>query len=289
MKLTFFLSLGQRAVLRYYLRYDDDVETARALCILFLPFWNEIKDIHEKDVCKLVAINSELINENRAKFESNNFVTDMIEQMEKNNEEEAEEERDDEDEDLEFETTEKYQIEQMEEQYDRNKAKLGLPKDDTSIQESPEELRRGIMQLNEQQRSIFDEIMERIFSDDSDESPFYNFLAGEAGVGKSHLTRIIIQAIRQGKVRSGMDLTKPLVLTMAPTANAAFLVGGKTIESALSINMSRFGGFSPGPADKMAHLSYVYEDVSLIVIDEVSMLGTNKLAAINYRYFDSIS
>ena len=86
-----------------------------------------------------------------------------------------------------------------------------------------------------------------------------------------------------------MDLTKPLVLTMAPTANAAFLVGGKTIESALSINMSRFGGFSPGPADKMAHLSYVYEDVSLIVIDEVSMLGTNKLAAINYRYFDSIS
>ena len=30
--------LGQRAVLRYYLRYDDDVETARALCLLFLPF-----------------------------------------------------------------------------------------------------------------------------------------------------------------------------------------------------------------------------------------------------------
>ena len=230
----------------------------------------------------MVAINSELINENRAKFESNNFITDMIEQMEKDN---VEEEACEEDEDLELETTEKYEIEQMEVEYDRNKAKEGLPKDDT-IQESPEELRKGIIQLNEQQRSIFDEIMERIFSDDSIENPFYNFLAGEAGVGKSHLTRLLIQAIKSMKIRSGMDLDKPLVLIMAPTANAAFLVGGKTIESALSINMSRFGGFSLGPADKMAQLSFLYEDVSLIVIDEVSMLGTKKLAAINYRYFD---
>ena len=36
------------------------------------------------------------------------------------------------------------------------------------------------------------------------------------------------------------------VLTMAPTATAAFIIGGKTIESALSINMTRFGGFGSG-------------------------------------------
>ena len=34
---------------------------------------------------------------------------------------------------------------------------------------------------------------------------------------------------------------------------------------------------------KMAELSFLYEDVCLILIDEVSMLGTKKLAAINYR------
>ena len=33
----------------------------------------------------------------------------------------------------------------------------------------------------------------------------------------------------------------------------------------------------------MAELSFLYEDVCLILIDEVSMLGTKKLAAINYR------
>ena len=253
---------------------------ARALCILFLPFWNENADIHEKDVCELVASNSELIKKNQAKFESNNFITDMIDAME-NAEEEGSEE--DEEEDLELETTEKYQIEEMEAEYDRNKAKESLPKDDTSIQESPEELRQGIIQLNEEQRAVFDEIMERIFSDEIVENPFYNFLAGEAGVGKSFLSRLLIRAIKSIKIRSGQDLDKPLVLTMAPTANAAFLVGGKTIESALNINMSRFGGFTPGPADKMAELSFLYEDVSLILINEVSMLGTKKLAAVNYR------
>ena len=235
--------------MRYYLRYDDDVETARALCILFLPFWNENKDIHEKDVCELVATNSELINENRAKFESNNFIDDMIEQMEKDNAEEEDQEEDQE-EDLELETTEKFQIEAMEVEYDRNKAKEGLPKDTTTIQESPEELRKGIMQLNEEQRAVFDVIMERLFSDDIVENPFYNFLAGEAGVGKSFLSRLLIQAIKNMKQKSGMDLDKPTSLIMAPTANAAFLIGGKTIESALNINMSRFGGFTPGPADK---------------------------------------
>ena len=36
-------------------------------------------------------------------------------------------------------------------------------------------------------------------------------------------------------------------------------------------------------ADRRSALQFLYEDVQIIVIDEVSMLGTNKLAAINYR------
>ena len=204
-----------------------------------------MEDIHGKDVSQLVANNSELINNNRAIFESNNFITEMIKQLEK----EADDDDDDVDEcekDLEIETTDKYLIQQQEENYDKNKAKQSLPRDDTTVQESPGELRRGIIKLNPEQRVVFDEIMERLFSDDIIEHPFYNFLAGEAGVGKSFLVRVLIQAIQYLKVRSGMDLDKPLVLTMAPTATAAFIIGGKTIESALSINMTRFGGFGSG-------------------------------------------
>ena len=60
------------------MRYDDDMETARALCILFLPFRSELEDIHEKYPQSLVAENSSLINANREKFEKNQYIFDLI-------------------------------------------------------------------------------------------------------------------------------------------------------------------------------------------------------------------
>ena len=35
------------AVLRYYLPHDDNTELSRALCILFLPYRDEMKEIHK--------------------------------------------------------------------------------------------------------------------------------------------------------------------------------------------------------------------------------------------------
>jgi hypothetical protein len=69
---------GERAVLRYYLPFDDDVEMARSLCILFLPFTNEMTDIHKKDPKKLLAEHSVIINNNRRVFKKNNMINDMI-------------------------------------------------------------------------------------------------------------------------------------------------------------------------------------------------------------------
>ena len=47
--------------------------------------------------------------------------------------------------------------------------------------------------------------------------------------------------------------------------------------------MTKFGGMTDLNAARRSELSYLYSDAALIIIDEVSMLGTNKLAAINYR------
>ena len=44
----YFVRRGVRATLRYYLNYDDESILARALLILFLPFRNELLDIHKK-------------------------------------------------------------------------------------------------------------------------------------------------------------------------------------------------------------------------------------------------
>lgn len=227
-------------MLRYYMRYDDDLETARALCILFLPFSSELEDIHEKNPQLLVAENSSLINANREKFEKNQYIFDLIKEMENNQTEDQEQEEDEVGREL--ETTENWEIEAHEEDYDKAKAKGTLPKDDTSSLVDVEELRKQIIKLNIEQRRVFDEICERVNHESFDDNPFYNFLAGEAGVGKSFLVKVLIEAIKYLKTRAGLELDKPLVLTMAPTAVAAWLINGKTIESALGINMNRFGG-----------------------------------------------
>ena len=273
----------ERAVLRYYLPFEDEVEMARGLCILFLPFRNEMIDIHNKDPIKLLAKNHEIINNNRMKFEKNNMINEMIKRIEHENA--NAEESDDETEDCrEEETTEKYQILEQQEAYDKQKACEVLPKDDTNLNYlDPVELRKYITSLNSQQRQIFDDIMERVTAGDLEDNPFHCYIAGEAGTGKSHLLKLLIYAIRQLKAKSGQDLDKPSVIVMAPTANAAFLIKGKTIESAMHINMERYNTFSKTSAARSSELAFEYQDVVTVICDEISMVGTNKLAAINYR------
>ena len=41
--------------------------------------------------------------------------------------------------------------------------------------------------------------------------------------------------IKHIKMKSGDDLQKPPAIVMAPTANAAYIVNGKTVESALGM------------------------------------------------------
>ena len=87
--------------------------------------------------------------------------------------------------------------------------------------------------LNSQQRIIFDDFVERINSGEADD-PFYTYIGGEAGTGKSFLLKLMIDAVKQYGRRLGRELDKPVSLTMAPTGVAAYLVNGSTIETALN-------------------------------------------------------
>ena len=272
------------AVLRYYLPLDDSEELARALCILFLPFRNEMSDIHKKDLEKLLAENQEKINKNREKFESNNLVVDMIKRIEEDMEKRKTLESDSEEEDEDEETTPMSLILEEQEKYDKQQAMMNMPKDDTNDNFlDPVELRKQITMLNQQQRRIFDDVIERVIDNDLEEKPFYLYIGGEAGTGKSFLLQKIIYAIRQIKVKSGQELDKPTVLVMAPTANAAYIIKGKTIESALHINMDRRNSFQKGSKERTSLLAFQYEDLAVVICDEISMLGTNKFTAVNFR------
>ena len=82
---------------------------------------------------------------------------------------------------------------------------------------------------------------------------------------------------------SGDEVTKSKVIVMAPTANAAYIVKGKTIESALGINPKSFNNYIKPSEERQSNLKFVYEDVTTVFCDEISMVGANKLAKINYQ------
>ena len=73
---------------------------------------------------------------------------------------------------------------------------------------------------------------------------------------------------------------------MAPTANAAFLIGGKTIDSALGFFPMENNRYSQAQPGKMSMMKFQYDDVHVIFCDEISMVGSMKLAKINYRLQD---
>ena len=79
-------------------------------------------------------------------------------------------------------------------------------------------MKKKINTLNRQQRKIFDEMM-----DTSEEKQFFLYLYGKAGTGKMYLLNTLIVPLEFKSLKSGVDLTKPLVLVMSPTAVAAKL------------------------------------------------------------------
>ena len=90
------------------------------------------------------------------------------------------------------------------------------------------------------------------------------------------------------KIKPGDDLKKPPVIVMAPTANAAYIIGGKTIDSVLGFSHLDGNKYTQASAGKMANMKYHFEDVAVIFCDEISMVGSMKLLKINYRLQDLV-
>ena len=148
-----------------------------------------------------------------------------------------------------------------------------------------EELKKLISGLNSEQRKIHDDLCERECAIHEEKEPFHVFIAGEAGTGKSYLTKVLMESFKHLHMKSGSELSKPNILCICPTANAAFIVGGKTIESALQLEGSNYT-YKKLSAEREADLRFKYEDVQTIFIDEISMVGSGKFAKINYRLQD---
>ena len=147
------------------------------------------------------------------------------------------------------------------------------------------ELKKLINSLNDQQRSLFDDLVEREVSRDAYKERYHVFITGDAGTGKSFLTTVLMEAFKTLNVKSGKELNKPTILAVAPTANAAFIIGGQTIEAALGLSGTNYK-YSKLPAERESDLKFKYDEVTTLFLDELSMVGSGKLTKINFRLQD---
>ena len=145
-----------------------------------------------------------------------------------------------------------------------------------------ERLKEMKVSLNDEQREfmLFIRTWAQKVAAGQDVESFNVFLTGGAGTGKSHLVRCIYEEVNKILPRLSTIPDSPVVLLLAPTGTAAYHIGGQTIHSALKIGRSVSKHLSEDLANT---LRCTYQDLKLVIIDEISMVSTDLLQVVHHR------
>ena len=111
--------------------------------------------------------------------------------------------------------------------------------------------------------------------------PYRVFLSGPGGVGKSHVIGLIhSDTLKLLRLSGTIQPDNITVLLTAPTGVAAFNINGMTLHSAFLLGRSKYNGFQPLSHDRLNTLRTKLSQLTLVIIDEVSMVGSNMLLEI---------
>ena len=135
------------------------------------------------------------------------------------------------------------------------------------------EILKGVNSLNSKQREVFNVVhkwaKDYVKSNGHNVEPIYIFLSGSGDTGKSHLVKVIYNAISKTLLYHCKDPEKPRVLLLGPTGISAVNIGGTTIHSGLGIKP---GIKLLGLNDKSkAALRNKLSEVKYLIIDELSI------------------
>ncbi|XP_052678330.1 uncharacterized protein LOC128159314 [Crassostrea angulata] len=151
--------------------------------------------------------------------------------------------------------------------------------------QSREEALQIIQNLNETQRNIFYYIRDWCIEKSTGQNPdpFHIFITGGAGTGKSH----VIKAIHYESSRLlAKNLSTPdslSVLLSAFTGTAAFNIGGNTIHHLFALPKYMRLPYEPLKEQILSEIRVQLRDLSVLVIDEVSMVYKRLLYYIHER------
>ena len=105
------------------------------------------------------------------------------------------------------------------------------------------------------------------------EKPFYTFLSGGGGVGKSLIKSMYQAALKYYNSRAGEDFSRVRILLLAPTGKAAYLIKGNTIHSTLGIPASySLTNYKPLDSGGLNTMRCELGALKLILLDEVCLL-----------------
>ncbi len=109
------------------------------------------------------------------------------------------------------------------------------------------------------------------------DKPYYAFLSGGGGVGKSHLIKSIYEAaLKYYNARAGEDFCHAHIFLLAPTGRAAYLIKGNTIHSALAIPASQsLRNYKQLDSGRLNTLRCKLGALKLILLDEISTVGNS--------------
>ena len=143
--------------------------------------------------------------------------------------------------------------------------------------------------LNAGQRYLFNYIstfVQKLLHNESNgidlPDPFYIFLSGGGGVGKSHLVISISEYLKRMLKFACQRFDQPSVVLTASTGVAACRISGTTLHSAFKLPLTNSGNGFPKISDQQLHiLRLKYAHLKVVVIDEISMVGINTFEDFN--------
>ncbi|XP_061190534.1 uncharacterized protein LOC133198460 [Saccostrea echinata] len=136
-----------------------------------------------------------------------------------------------------------------------------------------------LQSLNTKQREFYNHVTNWLQHKDE---PLYAFLTGGAGAGKSVVIDAIFQTLhRLLYSKEGENPDDIRILLCAHTGKAAYNIKGTTIASAFHRKMYQTQQHMS--ADELNTFRTKYRNLSIVIIDEISMVGNNMLTFINDR------